>query len=409
MKMLRRQEGYTLLLVLVLVVLLLVVTASFTVASINQSKQIKNTSTTSVSYSVAEMGAEYIEAKTSEIIIRHQQTLKRDVESIDKNLTRIQFDNKVEQSITKHELATAKEIIELLRTLDTDVDSNSYHTSTSVDSTYSLQNEVANFISSKKKVVTVYGTSLIGDSSKENSIDLTINLPDNLGISYSITTTTAGTPVVSITFNEFMCGTNFACSNSELKFANNTAPHTRDILSTKAISFEKLGDRNNKKKGDLDGTNLAKNTITVLSEKSITFNHNQSYVYNANVVTNILNFTSNSSAVKTYFTNSKILVKDIFIQKPKNKVIALNNSTMCVFNSSWDPTNNYILENNSKLLIFNPAKYKSNQSYSGPVYLDEARFETACSVSITSEYASSSQSITITPLEWASLTKIKYN
>lgn len=74
MKMLRRQEGYTLLLVLVLVVLLLMVTASFTVASMNQQKQVVKTDNSFTATSLAEMGTE-ITKKNLAKLIESEETL----------------------------------------------------------------------------------------------------------------------------------------------------------------------------------------------------------------------------------------------------------------------------------------------------------------------------------------------
>lgn len=58
MKVYKKQEGYTLLLTLVIVVLLFLITTSFTVASMNQNKQVKSTDNSFVATSLAEMGAE---------------------------------------------------------------------------------------------------------------------------------------------------------------------------------------------------------------------------------------------------------------------------------------------------------------------------------------------------------------
>lgn len=54
-----RQDGYTLLLTLVLVVLLFLLTASFSIASMNQTKQIERTDDSFLATSIAEMGVEF--------------------------------------------------------------------------------------------------------------------------------------------------------------------------------------------------------------------------------------------------------------------------------------------------------------------------------------------------------------
>lgn len=59
MKLLLRQDGYTLLLTLVIVVLLFLLTASFSIASMNQTKQIEKTDDSFLATSIAEMGVEY--------------------------------------------------------------------------------------------------------------------------------------------------------------------------------------------------------------------------------------------------------------------------------------------------------------------------------------------------------------
>lgn len=82
MKMLRRQEGYTLLLVLVLVVLLLMVTASFTVASMNQKKQIDKTDEAIVATSLAEMGAEYYQLHITDLVKKEYNNARTDFQSI---------------------------------------------------------------------------------------------------------------------------------------------------------------------------------------------------------------------------------------------------------------------------------------------------------------------------------------
>lgn len=72
--MLRRQEGYTLLLVLVLVVLLLMVTASFTVASMNQTKQVVKTDNSFTATALAEMGTELTKKNLTKLI-KDEETL----------------------------------------------------------------------------------------------------------------------------------------------------------------------------------------------------------------------------------------------------------------------------------------------------------------------------------------------
>lgn len=87
MKLFQRQEGYTLLLTLVLVVLLFLLTASFSIASMNQTKQISKTDGSFTSISLAEMGVEYysdsLQTKIANLISR----AKFEVTQIEKNMT----------------------------------------------------------------------------------------------------------------------------------------------------------------------------------------------------------------------------------------------------------------------------------------------------------------------------------
>lgn len=62
-----KQDGYTLLLTLILIVLLFLVTASFTVASMSQSKQIVKTDESFVGTSLAEMGVEFADEKIKKL------------------------------------------------------------------------------------------------------------------------------------------------------------------------------------------------------------------------------------------------------------------------------------------------------------------------------------------------------
>lgn len=80
MKYIQSDKGYTLLLTLVLVVLLIMITTTFTMASMNQAKQVVKTDDSIVATSLAEMGAEYLEQFVGETIVNHQNLFKKYVE-----------------------------------------------------------------------------------------------------------------------------------------------------------------------------------------------------------------------------------------------------------------------------------------------------------------------------------------
>lgn len=83
--MLRRQEGYTLLLVLVLIVLLLMITASFTVASMNQQKQVVKTDNSFTATSLAEMGTELTKKNLTRLIKNEETPYKSCIQSNSSN------------------------------------------------------------------------------------------------------------------------------------------------------------------------------------------------------------------------------------------------------------------------------------------------------------------------------------
>lgn len=68
MKYIRSTQGYTLLLTLILVVLLLMITATFTMASMNQAKQVVKTDDSIVATSMAEMGVEHYTQLIDELV-----------------------------------------------------------------------------------------------------------------------------------------------------------------------------------------------------------------------------------------------------------------------------------------------------------------------------------------------------
>lgn len=73
MKKYANQDGYTLLLTLVIVVLLFLITATFTMASMNQQKQVVKTDDSFVAISLAEMGSEIIVPKVNQAIKSNQK------------------------------------------------------------------------------------------------------------------------------------------------------------------------------------------------------------------------------------------------------------------------------------------------------------------------------------------------
>lgn len=79
MKYIIRQDGYTLLLTLVIVVLLFLLTASFTVASMNQTKQVNRTDDSFVTTSLAEMGVEYYTKEINKILEARLILLAKDL------------------------------------------------------------------------------------------------------------------------------------------------------------------------------------------------------------------------------------------------------------------------------------------------------------------------------------------
>lgn len=81
------QKGYTLLLTLVLVVLLLMLTATFTIASMNQQKQVSKTDDSFVSTSLAEMGVEYYQNRIEIIISNHYSKAIMEIQAIQNNAT----------------------------------------------------------------------------------------------------------------------------------------------------------------------------------------------------------------------------------------------------------------------------------------------------------------------------------
>lgn len=74
MPSLDNQKGYTLLLTLIITVLLFLITATFTIASMNQTKQIKSTDITFLATTNAEMGIEKFESVLNKEIDKNKNT-----------------------------------------------------------------------------------------------------------------------------------------------------------------------------------------------------------------------------------------------------------------------------------------------------------------------------------------------
>lgn len=408
MKVHLRQNGYTLLLTLIIVVLLFFVTTTFSMASINQKKQIDKTDDNFVATSLVEMGSEHIFAQTNKIFNNNQEALIRDINNIDKTLTSEEYVDRIEDAVDSREITAATQIVEFLRSLSISTDDNRYYTSVYESTNFSLQSEVNSFLSTNKLPIIVFGKSNLNSASTKKSMDLTIEIPESLGIKYTSNTESSGTSVASMTHNSLKCGVSVNCIEGSKEFSNKQAPHLNDIYYKGSITFNKL-DPKSKKPADLDGSNLSKKTINVLTEDTIIINHNKAFIYKALIVANSLYFKSDSGSPKTTFEYSTIVVNNISIKKEKNKVITLNNSKLCVLDSQWNYDDNYSLDLSSKIYIYDPSKYNSAKLNDSLVFLNKEKFQQLCNVTITTTQANTLNKVLIETKVLTPSLNIKYN
>lgn len=402
MKALNKQSGYTLIITLVLIVLILMFTATFSVASMNQAKQVERTDESYVALSMAEMGTEFVTNKINRIIITQQSSLIADINLISKNLPAADYNSAIQSKISSRKRETATQIINYLRNLEDSIDGNTYYTASKKRTNYNSTNEIDNLILTNTYNETIFGVSSTNGGNAKKSIDITINIPENIGINYAISSVPTGTPTYITSYKNFKCNVNFTCNSSDVTFSNNTPTFTNNLYYKGSITFNKLDPPKNKKPADLNG-------ITVYSEKGILITHNQGYVYNSKLVTNELSFTSPSASMKTYFNNSFIYANSIKISKVNNKTVNLDNSTLCLADSKWEESGNYNLINNSKIYVLNPAKSSQSSNTSSIRYLSKENFETLCNAVVTVENSNNSQNVNLNYVPYSAISDITYN
>ena len=353
MKRYFRQEGYTLLLTLVIVVLLFLVTATFTVASMNQTKQISSTDTTIVATSLAEMGVEFAESSISnEYLIQKEQAINK------KN-------GKSNKTLTAQELQTIN--------------------STLVTKIESLEGQTLPLKKDGQTIISKYTLTDISKSETNDLYTFTFLIDGyDKGKSKRIT---AKFEVDKITNSNAVSQSLVTSSFKELlekyptKFYTVNEPNTgnhANLSFTDKITYFKSPTTTVGQQFKGDGLN---NTY-YFSEGSVIFDKHI-------VFTNIyfeaakLTITSNSES-KAEISGSTIIVSDALIEignndnQNKKSMPLVNKSKLCI--SSPNPNNLSITKNNLEIDSTSFVIIKAtNESTSGRYkYLNEANFIKEC-------------------------------
>jgi len=294
-------------------------------ASMNQSKQIVKTENQIVSTSYSEMGIEYIKSSYKS----KYQGIQNDLYNrsrINDTWTNSQFSAEV----LKSKIALLNQLTNSLydefnknpRTIEIQIFNYSLDEFTPIKTTNFIQSSnFSTYTSSNNFKMRSIGT----DQSTENFIDITLNLPENIGTNRTASTgVVTGASILDKYYDKFCVqGT---CVNNRLKGNSGNDSINSNILSKGQIQIAKIKD-------------FTTSPFTLFSRTSIEFKANQIRLNNFKLISEQLYFNFPAAASDKLIIKDSILIvnKLKFSDKVKSRDLELQGSTKICFLSQ--PTN----------------------------------------------------------------------
>lgn len=358
MKYIQSDKGYTLLLTLVLVVLLIMITTTFTMASMNQAKQVVKTDNSIVATSLAEMGVEYYNEAILRII-KNQQS--KTIEFINNNPTLTQ--EEVDSLISNARTNTISEINSLI------AQPSPFNYT---DKFYEISINENRLTTTGELNYDITGTLTTNSSSSEKKIRVSIIIPPDVFIDDQPRNPTSPSNNTSLKFKDFE-----VLDNWPLNYGSGTSGGNQESIFNETILAQ-----NNVKLGQLDMGEFSDSTI--MAGNSIEFVYNKANGYKVFLYSSEINFSANPSNKHTKFIESYFYT-DVFksVKKNtgnKNSGIVLDKSFICIRSSTGFDENDpdaFTFTNGSKIYIYNNGENLENIN-SNIVYLNKADFMNKC-------------------------------
>lgn len=306
-----KQDGYTLLLTLVLVVLLFLVTATFTLASMNQTKQIEKTDDIFVATSLAEMGTEKSFTTIKNFIELEKESLIKKINNT-KNNTIIN-DSVKKSNIENYVVESNRKLLDQVRLYydqELMVDNQTNKTGFKIN-IESVDNSTGRIIIKSEGFVNT------STSQQSKTITSTIDLPKNL---FEIDDDSETTELEKIDFSDYTSipnnQKNIYKDNVTFKGGNKPSYNTASLyVYEKNLTFnlnlhqDKLSDVNIFSLGEItfDG-HVVLESDSKIQASSITISTNnnpQNELWNSTIVTTNFNVTHNVHLLKMNY-GSKI-------------------------------------------------------------------------------------------------------
>lgn len=355
MKYVKSEKGYTLALTLVLVIIIFMFTASFTVASMNQTKQVVKTDQSFVEVSVAEMGIEYLSLLYPERYNYHKGEFEKDVTN---NLNNASYNYSNKQDEFKR--IFFNDLIDKIKLND---NTSKYQISIFNNSTDAYQlisnNDGTTYnLSDYNKNNRIQFQSHQKDSNKSKVLTITFLLPSDFDFQLNITNTITPIPINEIKdkLKVEYCGfDNSTCYDSRTTKGNG---NDSDLPST-YLSKDKIEIGMIKEYHSNPGTLFAPTSITIVS--------NQSDIGGFKMITDTLALPhSSNSSGKLNFKNTTIIVRELKFGdtiKDKRDITMEGSTKICFLQEpseiilskiKWpdDKPNYFILKEGDKLVDF---------------------------------------------------------
>lgn len=300
-----RQDGYTLLLTLVLVVLLFLVTATFTVASMNQTKQIEKTDDTLVASSLAEMGAEKFSIVIQELLNEEKENYKDCLITGSLNCS-----TDFEEVISNYASTQAKDL-------------NNDNQVSSTQQFYVSNHSKA--ISGSKEIYNVTVRGISNNTSRDIDIVYEIDISNEIQVSdptefSTYSSSTLLTPYIKECLEDDSCidslDNRFHVSKTEDSFKNhNDFGSIKQIYVMDSLSIGHIS----KDEGLTEFSIYVKDTLSFdkffelnssfleANKMNLSFNPNKSSINDTTLVFNDFHMALSSSNADGYITNKKLI------------------------------------------------------------------------------------------------------
>ncbi|MFC4356001.1 hypothetical protein ACFO0S_13145 [Chryseomicrobium palamuruense] len=325
MKYITSNRGYTLLITLVLVVLLIMITTTFTMASMNQAKQVVKTDNQIVSGAYSEMGVEYSKETYQSFFLKTQNELYNLVR-VNESWTNQQFNQAIINSKLSLLQSFTKTLYNKFNRVNNPIEIQIFNFSTNkfekiATVNYINSTNMISYVNNNQFII----RSLGKEQATQKSIDITFTLPMNFGVTRTPETSKVTSDSVLNKFFNTFCIEQNKCVESRLKGNSGNDSITNDIFAKGTIQIAKI-------------QNFTTPAYTLYSNDTIELKANQIRLNNFMLITDDLFFNFPASASgKLEIKNSTIIVNKLaFNNKVNARNVELENTKICFLSP---PTN----------------------------------------------------------------------